>query len=176
VNLIETDRLALRRLTVGDAGFLLALLNDATFVRFVGDRGIRDVSAAATYLANGPLASYERFGFGLCLVTLKSGDLPIGICGLLKRDTLDDVDLGFAFMPQFRARGFAFEAATATLAYARNGLGLTRIVAITSPENSSSMRLLKKLGLRYEKTVQLSPDAPTLNLFALDFRPKLPGN
>lgn len=156
----------LRRLTTDDAGFILALMNDSDWLRYIGDRGVRSLDDARAYLLAGPLAMYDEHGFGLYGVELRESGDSIGICGLLKRDTLDDVDIGFAILPAFRAQGYAYEAAAATLAYAKRELGLTRIVAIVSPENDASMRLLRKLGLDLERTVRLTPNAKEVGIFA----------
>jgi RimJ/RimL family protein N-acetyltransferase len=163
--LIETPRLVLRRLAPEDAEFILELLNDPAFLRHIGDKGVRNKRQARAYIRNGPMASYDRFGFGLYHVALQGGT-PIGICGLLKRDTLDDVDLGFAFLPDFRARGYAFESAEAVLAHARATRGLTRVLAITSPDNAASIGLLEKLGFSFQRMAQLTPAEPQVKLFA----------
>ncbi len=155
MNVLESERLALRRLTPEDAPFILELLNDPLFLRFVGDKGVRTLAEARRYLEEGPLASYAQHGFGLFLVTLKDGGAPIGMCGLLKREVLEDVDVGFAYRPEFGGRGYATEAARATLHYGLTVLGLKRIVAITAPDNEGSMSVLRKIGLRYEKTLKL---------------------
>jgi RimJ/RimL family protein N-acetyltransferase len=168
VIVLETERLILRRLELGDAPFIVELLNDPSFLRYIGDKGVRSLDDAREYLRTGPLASYERFGFGLFLTVLREGEIPIGICGLLKRDSLEDVDVGFAFLPRYWSKGYAFEAASAVLAYGRQELGLGRIVAITSPDNTASMRLLEKLGLAYESRVRLSEDSPEVRLFATE--------
>src|SRR5438270_3424377 len=130
LEVLRTERLVLRRLTAGDADFILALVNDPDWLRYIGDRRIRTREDASAYLLAGPLAMYDRLGFGLYRVELRESGVPIGICGLLKRDALDDVDIGFAMLPHFRARGYAFEAAAATLAYGQRELGLLRIVAV----------------------------------------------
>jgi RimJ/RimL family protein N-acetyltransferase len=166
VTVVETERLALRRLELGDAEFILGLLNDPSFLRFIGDKGVRTLDDAREYISNGPVASYERFGFGLYLTERKEDRVPIGICGLLKRESLKDVDMGFAFLPQFWSKGYAFESASAVMAYGRNVLGLTRIVAVTSPDNGASIRLLEKLGLKFESMARLSEDSPEIRLFA----------
>jgi RimJ/RimL family protein N-acetyltransferase len=163
---VETDRLTLRRLDLADAEFILRLLNDPSFLRFIGDRGVRTLDDARKYISNGPMASYERFGFGLYVTERKEDRVPIGICGLLKRDSLKDVDVGFALLPQFWSKGYAFEAASAVMAYGRSVLGLGRIVAITSPDNEASIRLLEKLGMRFESMVRLSEDSSEVRLFA----------
>jgi ribosomal-protein-alanine N-acetyltransferase len=155
MQILETERLVLRRLTPEDAPFILELLNDPLFLRFVGDKGVRTRDEAEAYLRQGPMASYAKHGFGLYLVALKDGGAPIGMCGLLKRDVLDDVDIGFAYLPQFAGKGYAIEAARATVHYAHTTLGLRRVVAITAPDNEASQNVLKKLGLRYEKTLKL---------------------
>lgn len=153
---LETERLVLRRVTTDDAPFILELLNEPSFLEFIGDKGVRTLEDARNYILTGPMASYERFGFGLYLVLRKPGDTPLGMCGLLKRDTLPDVDVGYALRPGFWGQGYAFEAASAVLAHGREAFGLRRIVAITSPGNASSKALLEKLGLRYEQSLTLA--------------------
>lgn len=166
MNVLETDRLLLRRLTTDDAGFILELLNEPSFIRFIGDKGVRTLDEAREYIRNGPVDSYQRHGFGLYLTALKEGVVPVGICGLLKRESLEDVDVGFAFLPRFWSRGYAFEAASAVTDYARSHLGLNRLVAITNPDNDASIRVLEKLGLRFERMVRLSEDSSEIKLFA----------
>jgi RimJ/RimL family protein N-acetyltransferase len=163
---LETERLRLRLLTEDDAPFILELVNDPAWLRFIGDRGVRHPDDARNYIRNGSVASYGKFGFGLWLVELKAGGTPIGICGLLRRDTLPDADLGFAFLPGFRGRGYAVEAGRATLEHGRANLGLHRILAVTAPGNEASVRTLEKLGLRFEKMVTLEAGKPELQLFA----------
>lgn len=155
MKILETARLALRRLTPEDAPFILELLNDPLFLRFVGDKGIRTLEGARGYIINGPMASYAQHGFGLFHVSLRHEGTPIGMCGLLKREALEDVDVGFAYLPQFSGQGYATEAARATLDYGRGVLGLKRIVAITAPDNAGSQNVLRKIGLRHEKTLRL---------------------
>jgi RimJ/RimL family protein N-acetyltransferase len=169
LKVLETDRLILRWLSTDDAEFILGLLNEPSFLRFIGDKGVRTLDDARNYILNGPVDMYNRLGFGLYLTELKDGGLPIGICGLIKRDGLEDVDIGFAFLPKFWAKGYAYEAAAAVIAYGKTALGLNRIVAITSPDNYASARLLEKLGLRFERTIQLSKDAEEVRLFVSEF-------
>ncbi|MEO8434457.1 MAG: GNAT family N-acetyltransferase [Pyrinomonadaceae bacterium] len=168
MKVLETDRLTLRYLTLADAEFILQLLNQPSFIRFIGDRGVRTVEDARKYILQGPIASYERFGFGLYLTEITTTGAPVGICGLLKRDTLPDADIGFAFLAPFWRQGFAFESASAVITYGKDELGQKRILAITSPENDSSIKLLEKLGFTFEQITRLSEDAPEVNLFALD--------
>jgi RimJ/RimL family protein N-acetyltransferase len=164
--LIATARLRLDPLTVDDAAFIVALLTDPDWLRYIGDRGVHTADDARRYLETGPMASYAAHGFGLYRVARRDTGVPIGICGLLRRATLPDVDLGFAFLPAHRGQGFAREAAAATLAYAHATLGLTRIVAIVSPENAASIRVLEALGMAREGMVRLSADAEPVCLYA----------
>jgi RimJ/RimL family protein N-acetyltransferase len=168
VLVVETERLSLRRLELRDAAFILELLNDPEFLRFIGDKGVRTLEDARRYLLNGPLASYEQYGFGLYLVSLKEDGSSIGICGILKRDSLPDPDIGFALLPRYWSKGYAFEAASAVMEHGRKDLGLARILAITALENEASMRLLRKLGMKYQATVRLEQDRPEVRLFASD--------
>lgn len=163
---LETKRLVLRRLSTHDAEFILGLLNEPSFLRYIGDRGVRTIEDARAYIAKGPIDSYDRHGFGLFLVSRKEDGAPIGMCGLLRRDALPDVDVGFAFRPAFWGQGYAFESAAAVLSYGREVLGLGRIVAITSPENEGSIRVLTKLGMRFEGMIRLADSEPEVRLFA----------
>lgn len=164
MTVMETNRLHLRKLTVDDADFMLRLLNDEAWHRYIGDRGIRTVEGARDYIVNGPMESYERLGFGLFLTELKEDATPIGLCGLIKRDSLTDVDIGFALLPEFRGQGYAYEAAAATLEYGRTTLGLKRIVAITTKDNERSGRLLEKIGMKSEGHVATNKEK--LKLYA----------
>lgn len=168
MNVVETERLILRRLSVDDGEFILGLLNQPAFLQFIGDKGVRTLDDAREYILTGPMASYERFGFGLYLTSLKESQIPIGICGLLKRDFLEDVDVGFAFLPEFWSKGYASESAAAVLAHGRDVLGIRRIVAIVSPENDASIHVLEKIGLRFEQMVRLSENEPEIMLFVPD--------
>jgi len=161
----QTERLLLRQFSEDDAPFVLTLLNEPSFLRYIGDKKIRTLADAQQYILNGPVASYERHGFGLLLVELKESHTPIGMCGLLKREELPDPDIGFAFLPAFWNKGFAFEAATAVLKDARERLELERILAITSLDNEASIMLLERLGFKFDKVVRLSPDGEQVKLF-----------
>lgn len=168
LKVLETNRLILRRLSTEDADFILELVNEPSWLRFIGDKGVRSIVDARDYILKGPVESYERFGFGLYLAELKETGTPIGICGLIKRDSLKDVDLGFAFLPKFWGNGYAYESASAVMAYGKSALGLNRIVAVTTPDNHNSIKVLEKLGFRFEQIVRLSVDAPEVRLFAHD--------
>jgi len=165
MTVLETERLSLRKLTVDDAEFILALLNEPSFLRYIGDKKVRSLDDARQYILNGPVASYERHGFGLNCVELRESHTPIGMCGLLKREELPDPDIGFALLPDFWNQGFAFEAAEAVLKDARN---LPRILAITSLDNEASISLLQRLGFRFERVVQRSEQGEQLRLFVLE--------
>jgi len=161
---IATQRLALRQLALNDADFILELLNEAAFLQFIGDKGVRTLDEACTYLRKGPMDSYERHGFGLYAVCLPDGTRT-GICGLVRRDGLADVDVGFAFLSRYHSRGYAVESAAAMLKFAKQVLGLQRVVAITAPENFGSIAVLEKIGLKFEKMVKVAEHGPELKLF-----------
>ena len=151
MTVLETERLILRHFNLDDAPFVLTLLNEPSFLQYIGDKKVRTLDDARQYITNGPRASYERHGFGLYRVELADSNTPIGMCGLLKRDELPDPDIGFAFLPDYWNKGFAFEAATAVLTHAREQLKLHRVLAIVNPDNDASIKLLEKLGLRFER-------------------------
>lgn len=166
--IIETERLILCHLAADDAEFILELLNQPSFIRYIGDKGVRTFDDARRYIAEGPVKSYELNGYGLNLVRLKASGTPIGICGVLKRDTLPDPDIGFAFLPSYWNQGYAFESAAAVMAHARETLGLDRILAITSPDNEASEKLLGRIGLRFDRLVKLAEDASEVKLFTTE--------
>ena len=165
MTVLETERLSLRRFTVDDAQFILTLLNEPSFLRYIGDKQVRNLEDARQYILNVPVASYERNGFGLGLVELREAHAPIGMCGLIRREELPDPDIGFAFLPDFWSKGFAFEAAVAVLTDAHERLGLERILAITSLDNEASIKLLQRLGFRFEQVIKLSQDRDQVKLF-----------
>ena len=165
---LETERLVLRKLESGDAPFILELLNEPSFHRYIGDKGVRTLDDAREYITTGPVESYARFGFGLFLTALKDGDIPIGICGLLKRDSLDHVDIGFAFLPAFWGSGYAHESAAAVMAFGKSAFGLERIVAIVAPDNHASLRLLGKLGMRFDRMIRMSEEGAEIQLLVGD--------
>jgi RimJ/RimL family protein N-acetyltransferase len=169
--LLETERLRLRELSESsaeDAAFILRLLNEPSFIRNIGDRGVRNLGDAHDYVAKGPVNSYRAHGYGLYRVDIKASGAPAGLCGLVRREGLNGPDLGYAFLPEFWSRGYALESARAVLAYARNTLTLDRILAVVDPANSDSIRLLQKLGFGSERMVQLPGDGSALNLFVLE--------
>lgn len=161
----ETDRLQLCHFVLDDASFILTLVNDPSWIQFIGDRGIGTLAQAEAYLQNGPMASYAENGFGLYLVQRKVDSMRLGMCGLVKRPSLPHVDIGFAFLPQFTGQGYAFEAATAVLHHAHYDLNLSPIVAIVAPDNQRSIKLLQKLGLHFQEMIVLAEDQPQVMLF-----------
>lgn len=168
MELLETERLILRALSPDDAEFILELLNDPSYIHNIGDRKVRTVEGAKVYIKKGPIASYGSNGFGLRLVELKETHEPIGICGLIKREMLEDVDIGYAFLPKFWSKGYATESAEAVKAFARDVIGLKRLIGITDPDNTGSIHVLEKLGMTFEKMVRLSADDIELKLFSMD--------
>jgi RimJ/RimL family protein N-acetyltransferase len=164
--MIETERLVLTQLADRDAEFIRGLLNEPSFLHYVGDRGVRTTDDARRYIQDGPVASHARYGYGLLRVGLKADDTPIGICGVLKRATLPEPDLGFSLLPAYWSKGYAHEAASAVMRDARGPLRLGRILAITSVDNEPSVKLLGKLGFRFERMIRLGDDTTDLRLFA----------
>jgi RimJ/RimL family protein N-acetyltransferase len=165
MSLIQTERLLLRHLDLHDDAFILELLNEPAFLQFIGDKGVRTLGDAREYMLKGPIDSYGRHGFGLYAACLLDGT-PAGICGLVKRDGLADVDVGFAFLSRHCSKGYATESAAAVLVHARQVLQLQRIVAITSPENSGSIAVLEKIGLKFERMIRVAENNLELKLFA----------
>ena len=166
---MTTERLTLRWFTEDDAALMLAVWNDPDFVRHVGDRGIRTLDEARNALAYGILALYRDHAYGPYRVATKDGDEPMGICGLFLRDYLDDPDIGFALLPGFCRRGYAFEAALAVLDEAKT-MGLDRVTAIVSPENVASIGLIEKLGLSLAERMRLPGEERDVLLYAIDLR------
>lgn len=167
MTLLETERLTLRKMTVDDAAFMLDLLNQPSFIQFIGDRGVRTLDDAHKIIQDRYIAAYERLGFGIYLTLLRETQTPIGICGLVKRDGLDNnVDVGYAFLPQYWLKGYASEAVSAVLAFARNTLGIKRILGITTLDNAGSIRVLEKAGFKFERLIKLPGEDVELRLFA----------
>ncbi len=158
MTVIETERLRLVEFSDGDAEFVLRLLNEPSFLRYIGDRGVHTAEDARKYIADGPVAGYARYGHGLLCVLRRSDGAAIGMCGVLKRDSLPDPDLGFSFLPEYWSQGYALEAASAVMRHARDTLGLGRIVAITTQENEPSMRLLARLGFRFDRLMTIGSE------------------
>ncbi|WP_047982017.1 GNAT family N-acetyltransferase [Ornithinibacillus contaminans] len=164
---VETERLALRRLDETDAEFIFKLLNEPGWIKYIGDKGINTLEDAVTYILTGPRTMYDQVGFGLFLTELKQDHTPIGLCGLIKRDGLEDVDIGFAFLEDYQSKGYAYEAAQATVSFAKQ-IGLDRIVAITTKDNDSSSRLLEKIGMKQDGFVTLPNDTEELKKYVLE--------
>ena len=161
----------LRLLTTNDADFILKLLNEPSWIRYIGDKGVATLEDAKNYILSGPISMYSQLGYGLYLVETKEGKIPIGLCGLIKRDSLEDTDIGFAFLSEFQSKGYAYEAASATLSYGLNQLRFKRIVAITSEDNNASSKLLKKIGMNFEQIVIAADHSEELNLFSINQTP-----
>jgi len=168
MRVMETARLNIRRLLPGDAAFVLELLNDPSFIQNIGDRGVRNLESARDYIMLGAIASHEKHGYGLDVVELKATAEPAGICGLVRRDYLDDPDIGFAFLPRFTGLGYAVESATAVFEHAHSVLKLPRVLAIVSPANERSIRVIERIGLRYERMITPPGDSQAVRLFTSD--------
>jgi RimJ/RimL family protein N-acetyltransferase len=166
--ILETPRVILRELHHDDAPFIVDLVNTPSWLRFIGDRGVHNTVDAINYLDNGPINSYLKNGFGLWLIVLKVEDKPVGMCGLIQRIGLDDIDIGFALLPEYEGHGIGYEAAAATLQYGLEELNIPRIVAITDPENVASINLIQKIGMKAEGTVRLPGEDLDLLLFGIN--------
>ncbi len=169
--IIVTERLVLREVNINDADFILDLLNSKGWLQFIGDRNVRSLPDAEKYIADRIIKSYIDHGLGLYLVELKTSGTAIGLCGLIKRDTLDDIDIGFAFLPEYNGFGYAFEAAISTLQFAFESLEINRLVAITTPDNINSIKLLEKIGMQFEKKI-LFEEKEELFLFGISNQKK----
>ena len=165
MTVLETERLVLSRLSYDDCDFIVELLNEPAFQRYIGDKDVRSPDDAREYLRKGPIGSYERHGFGMFLVRNRSDNAPVGMCGLVKREEFDAPDVGFAFLRRFWANGYAVESAIAVLEYGKNVLQLPRIIAMVDPENEASIRLVEKLGLTFEGTVRMPGETDEINMY-----------
>lgn len=166
---LETSRLTLRRFVFDDAPLVVALLNQPSFIRNIGDRGVRNVDDARRYLRDGPMTMYAQHGFGLWHTARRADGVFVGMCGLLKRDILPAVDIGYAFLPEHWGQGYAFEAANATVELGAREFGLERVIGVVSDHNAASIRVLEKIGMRFERMYPMHPDEPEVRLYARDF-------
>lgn len=167
MKIFESQRLRLRRLHSDDAAFILRLVNEPSWLRYIGDKNVNTLHDAEQYIETGPNEMYKRLGFSMYLVELKLNCEPMGLCGLIKRDSLQHVDIGFAFLPEFRGNGYAFESASAVLAYAKADLGFKKIAAITSQHNAASSKLLEKLGFRFEQMTKVKGNGEPIMLYTV---------
>ncbi len=167
MHVLQTERLTLREMDAGDAPFILEQLTDPSFLQNIGDRGVHDLDSALPYIERWQ-ANYARDGYGLWLVERRDTREPVGLCGLVRRDTLPGPDIGYSLLPRFRGLGYAREACAAVRDHAFNALGLPRLLAIVSPGNADSAKVLDRIGLRLQGRVQLSEGAEELELYALD--------
>jgi len=167
LNIIQTERLILREFTLADSEFIIELLNTEGWIKYIGDRKVKTAEDARRYLENGPLKSYRDNVFGLRLVLLKSNNKPIGMCGLIKREYLDHLDLGFAFLPSYTGQGCAFEIASRVIHLALNELRQEKILAIVLPDNHSSVRLLAKIGFKHDHNFVSADTNEELSLYSI---------
>lgn len=169
MKILETERLVLRDIELQDAPFLLELMNDPAYHQNIGDRGVRTLEDATRYIQEKFFERTQQSGFAPYVVEVKSSKIPAGICGFIKRDSLPDVDIGFAFLKRFQKQGYAYESAIAVLSHAEHVLKIKRIVAITRPENTASIKLIERIGMRFEKMILLPEIGIEDKLFSLDF-------
>lgn len=165
---LQTERLRLRPFALTDTAFIIDLLNSPGWLEFIGDRHVKTEEEATAYLQNGPMKSFDLYGYGLCLVERREDGVPVGMCGVFKRDNLEKPDIGFAFLPQYSGAGYAYEIASATMEHAREVLKLPEIWAITVPQNERSIKLLQKIGLRYAKTFRFPGSEQDLLLYSTE--------
>lgn len=170
---LETERLTLRHASLDDAPFILRLLNEPAFLQYIGDRGVRSLDDARGYIEQRLIGSYKQHGFGLWVVTRTNSPEPLGICGLVKRDTLPEPDIGFAFLQEHWRTGIGFESAAGVKRYAFEHVGLPRLLAIVNPDNAGSIRILEKLGFTFERLSEPG-DGKTVRVYALDRPPESP--
>ena len=166
MTVLETDRLLLSPLSYDDCEFIFELVNEPSFKRFVGDKKVASADDARRYLRDGPIDNYERYGYGLYLVTLKDSGERVGICGLLRRQQFEDPDLGFAFLERFHNSGYASESTKAVLAWAFDTLKFSRVIAIADRQNAPSVRILDKLGFAYIEDVRMRGDEHDIGLYS----------
>ncbi len=166
MQILETERLTLEEANMEDAGFFYTLLNTPTWLKYIGDRGIRSVADAEHYIQNSLIKSYRENGYGLYKMVLKSEGTPIGLCGLVNRETLSDPDIGFALLPKYEGKGYAYEAAFATLEFAKKQLQISTILAITSEQNAHSIRLIEKIGLVFYKKIRMKEGSEECLLYS----------
>ncbi|MDN3642752.1 GNAT family N-acetyltransferase [Lutimonas halocynthiae] len=166
MNVISTDRLLINRITLDDAGFILKLMNDKDWIKNIGDRGIRTIEETEEYIRTRFLKTYDEVGFGFYSLIRKSDQQIIGIAGLVDREGLDHIDIGYGMLPEFRGKGYAFEATKAVYDYGYKDLKLDKIIAIVNPDNPSSIKLLSKLGLEFEKMIRLPDEEIDIMLFS----------
>ena len=169
MNILQTERLLLSRLSYADCEFIVELLNEPSFKRYIGDKKVRSHEDAKEYLRNGPVGSYERHGFGMFLVRDRIDSTPMGMCGLVKREEFDAPDVGFAFLQRFWAKGYAVESAIAVLEYGKNVLQLPRIIAMVDPDNGASVRLVAKLGMTFETMVRMPEESQDIKMYTTEF-------
>lgn len=170
MTVLQTERLVLSRLSYADCEFIVELVNEPSFKRYIGDKKVRSHEDAQEYLRNGPVGSYARHGFGMFLVRDKSNNTPMGMCGLVKREEFDAPDVGFAFLQRFWANGYALESAIAVLEYGKNILQLPRIIAMVDPDNETSIRLVEKLGMSFASMVRMPGESQDINMYTTVFK------
>ncbi len=171
MKILDTERLRLRTIEVDDAAFYYELVNDPTWLEFIGDKGIRSIEDARTAIIDGPRAMQQRCGHSLYVMERKSDGRRLGLCGLIQRDALPAADIGYAVRPEFFGQGYTHEAAVAVLAYARERLGMKRVLGLTNPDNAKSIGLLRKLGLGFVENRPLPPDDRSTNIYCIEFPP-----
>ena len=166
--IIETERLRLREFDSTDGELIFELLNSPGWLKYIGSRSIATIEDAVNYIETKLQKGYRESGFGFYLVELKATGVKTGMCGLVKREGLDDVDIGFALLPQYENKGYAYESSMAVIQYAKNKLKINKLAAITMPSNLTSVKLLEKLGMKFDKKISLPGDPEELFLYKME--------
>jgi [ribosomal protein S5]-alanine N-acetyltransferase len=164
--ILDTKRLILREAEISDSKFFFDLLNTEKWLKYIGDRGIKTLDDAEKYINDKLIKSYRTNGFGLYVYELKKSNIPIGICGFIKRDYLDSVDIGFALLPEYERKGYTFEISHSIMKHGRETLGLNKVVAITTKDNLASQELLKKLGFNFKSYINEPETNEKLSLYS----------
>jgi len=168
MKILETQRLTLRTINADDDLFYYELVNDPTWLEYIGDKGIRTVAEARSAILEGPCLMQQRLGHSLYVMERKSDGAPLGLCGLIKRDSIPEVDIGYAIRPAYFGHGYTYEAAAAVVAYARDVLRMRRLMGLTHPGNTVSINLLAKLGLTFVEHKVLPPDGRPTNIYCME--------
>ncbi len=166
--ILTTERLTLREYTIDDATFIIELLNSEDWLKFIGNRNVKTIQDATNYITNTFIKGYQKHGFGFWMVEITTTKEPIGMCGITKRDGLDGIDIGFAFLSTFMGKGYSYEISKATLNYVLTTIKPPFVLAITNPDNIRSIKLLEKIGLQYQRKIKLTDDGMELNLYKVE--------
>lgn len=169
----ETERLLLRPTSKDDADLILKLFNTPKWLKNIGDRNVNNLAQARKYIEEKMLPQLYTHGYSNYTVIRKADNRKIGCCGLYDREGLEGIDIGFAFLPAYEGKGYAFESAKKVLKIAYRNFGIKRISAVTAKSNRDSQKLISKLGLTYQKMIFLPNDDEELMYFEADLNSEI---